>query len=96
MEQTTQQPSASSSKSKTILMVIALVIIILLAFLWWWQTNSIKTNTQPTANVQNGELTTTTVPLEDTTPVIKQDLQGINDVNLDKEFQSINADLNKL
>ena len=97
MEQTTQQTITPSPKSKNILIVVALIIVVLLALVWWWQTSSVVTEEQqPVVDVESGTLATTSMPFEDTTPVIQQDLQGINDINLDEELKSINADLNNL
>lgn len=99
MEKTTQQPIIQPSKNKNIVIVIALVIVVLLALVWVWQSKNSVTNESEGVNQgteQSGVLTPVPTPLEDTTPVIQQDLQGINDINLDKEFESINTDLNKL
>ncbi|MEW6616837.1 MAG: hypothetical protein AB1333_00185 [Patescibacteria group bacterium] len=96
MEQTTQQTNMPSPKNRNIVVVIALIIVILLVLAWWWQMKNAMVVEEPKVDVQSGELTPTPTPLEDTTPVIQQDLQGINDINLDKELESINADLNNL
>jgi|GEM_PF-1642415 len=96
MEQTTQQINIPSPKKKNVVVVIAIIIVILLVLAWWWQMKNTAVVETPQADVQSGALTPTPAPLEDTTPVIRQDLQGINDVNLDKELQSINTDLNNL
>lgn len=91
-----EQTNMSSPKSKNVIVVIAVVIVILLVLVWWWQMKNVAVVEELQTDIQSGELTPTPTPLEDTTPVIQQDLQGINDVNLDKELESINADLNNL
>jgi len=96
MEQTTQQTTTPSPKSKNVLIIVALIIVVLLALVWWWQVKNVEVIEEPKVDVESGELAPTPTPLEDTTPVIQQDLQGINDINLDKELESINADLNNL
>lgn len=85
----------SSPKKKNIGIVVAIVIVILLALAWWQMKNTTVIE-EPQADVESGALAPTPTPLEDTTPVIQQDLQGIDNVNLDKELESINADLNNL
>ncbi len=95
MESTTQPQLNSESKSKGITIIIAIVVIVLLALLWWWQSgNPVKTGVE--TNVPNGDLSATPVPLEDTTPVINNDLKGINNVDIKKELQQINTDINSL
>ena len=96
MEQKTQQTITPPSKGKNILIVVALVIVVLLALVWWWQVKNVEVVEEPKVDVESGELTATSTPLEDTTPVIEQDLQGINDVNLDQELKNIDTDLNNL
>lgn len=96
MEQITQQINIPSPKNKNAVIIIAIIIVILLVLAWWWQTKNATVVEEPQTDIQSGELAPTPTPLEDTTPVIQQDLQGINDINLDKELESINADLNNL
>lgn len=96
MEQTTQQTNIPSAKNRNVVIVIAIIIVILLALAWWLQMKNATVVEEPQTDIQSGELAPAPTPLEDTIPVIQQDLQGINDINLDEELESINTDLNNL
>jgi cytoskeletal protein RodZ len=98
MEPTVQpQVEPQPKRKNTLLIIVAVIVLIIIAFLWWSQMNVLEQNEEQTgADAQSGALSQTPTPLEDTTPVISQDLQGISDIDLEKEMQQINVDVNAL
>jgi multidrug resistance efflux pump len=86
-------------KSKTTLIIIAVVIILVLAIAWW----QMGGGEEPAmTDLENAEVPTNVSPevpegtLEDTTPVIQQELESIDTGDLEKEFEQIDQDLNNL
>lgn len=85
-------------KSKTVLIILAVIIIAIIAVVWW----QVEKKEPPVSEIGPTEVPTDVSPevpagtLEDTTPVINQELQSINTGDLEKEFQQIDKDLNNL
>lgn len=89
--------------SKSALAVVGLVIIVLVVIgLWMWKENAKWAETPPAAtsapaeSQQAGDSGAATTTAQDSTQAIQQDLEGINSVDLQKEFDQIDADLNSL
>lgn len=80
---------------KTILMVVAVVIILFLVWLWFSQSNKTNEETAPLVSENQGQLTENTA-VDDSVPLIMDDLEGIDINDLQGEFKDIDADLNKL
>jgi cell division protein FtsN len=91
--------SVPQKKSKTVLIIVAVVIVAIIAVIWW-QMGGKKES--PVSKMGPTEVPTDVSPevpagtLEDTTPVINQELQSIDTGDLEKEFQQIDKDLNNL
>jgi len=76
-----------TKKSSIFLIVLALIVLVILAGIWWAK----KTVTPvPTPKVEK------IPPKEDSVAAINQDLQGVEILDLEKEFQEIDQDLNSL
>ncbi len=82
--------------SKMIWVIVAVVIVIVIAVVWWMWGGTVNVPSETPEGVSpevSGEIPEA---LEDTTPVINQELESINDVDLEKELEGINADINNL
>lgn len=64
------------------LLIAIIVIILIAAGLWYWQSNRSSAPTESTG--------------DDTSAAISQELGTVDIGDLDKEFQTIDADLNSL
>lgn len=92
----------SNKKSLIVFIVIGVVVVILIGLgVWYWQGQKDKAlspsvNIPATPGITQLPPASPSVTGEDSTPVINQELNniGINDLN--KEFQSIDADLQVL
>lgn len=83
-----------NKETSTIFIVIAIVALIIIGYIVWSQFNQInQLNDQITTTI--GTETTTTLKI-DSTLNINQQLDNINTVDLDKEFQSVDANINSL
>lgn len=91
--------SMPQKKSKTVLIVVAVVIVAIIAIAWWQMGSEKEPPIDETGPTEVPTDVPSEVPagtLEDTTPVINQELQSINTGDLEKEFQQIDKDLNNL
>ena len=106
MEQNMEQNAGSGpepkieSKSKTnlIVLIIGVVIVLVGLVIWYGQARKGKI-TAPSVNAPEvPEISQPTSPTikEDSTPVINQELDSIDIGDLNKEFQTIDSDLNSL
>jgi hypothetical protein len=88
MEQKTE-----TKKSSIAPIILAIVVIVVLAGVWYWARKSIVRpvpTPPPTKPVEK------VTPKEDSTVAIKQELGGIEILDLEGEFKEIDQDLNSL
>lgn len=75
--------------------LIAIIIILILAAvgtgIWWWYSQE-----QAVAPIELSPKVQTSTGASDTTSDIEKDIEVIDDVNLDKEFEEIDKDLQSL
>lgn len=90
---------APQKKSGMMWVIVAVVLVVVLALLWWQlgTDNGAMTDNQETTEVPtevSPEIPLDT--LDDTTPVINQELESINTGDIESEFETINQDLENL
>lgn len=96
-------PAGEMRSSKNTLVVVGIIVVLVIVGLWIWKQNTEQgkapQNTAAGDNVpaaaSTNDAATTTVQ-QDSTQAIQQDLQGINSVDLQKEFNQIDTNLNNL
>jgi len=88
----------TSKKSSAPWIVVAVILIIIIALAWWWYGSGGEVYEEPLPQEPTGEISDE-VPeegLEDTTPVINQDIDSIDLGDLEAEFDQIDAELDNL
>jgi hypothetical protein len=88
MEQKTE-----TKKSSILPIVLAIVVIVVLAGVWYWARKSIV---RPVPTPPPPKPVEKVTPKEDSVTAINQDLDKVEILNLDQEFQEIDQDLNSL
>lgn len=101
MQNQSPMPAQKERFSKNTLAVVGLIVVLVIVGLWIWRQNTEK-GAAPFNSVGGNELQASstdmgvTTSTKDTTQAIKQDLQGINSVDLQNEFNDIDNNLNNL
>lgn len=89
----------SNKKSFVVFVVIGVVVVILIGLgIWYWQAQKDEV-VAPAVNIPTAPETAqlpSAITKDDSTSVINQELENINVDDLNKEFQSIDADLQVL
>jgi cell division protein YceG involved in septum cleavage len=87
------EEKTETKKSSIVPIVLVIVVIVVLAGVWYWARESIVRpvpTPPPTKPVEK------ITPKEDSVTAINQDLDKVEILNLDQEFQGIDQDLNSL
>ena len=101
MQNQNPMPAQKESSSKNALVVVGLIVVLAIVGLWIWKQsaekkeipqNIVGKNEAQVPSTDGGTATTS----EDTTQAIEQDLQGINSIDLQNEFNAIDSNLNNL
>lgn len=71
--------------------IILILILVILVGVWYWWSKKVSV---PTAPVKKP--TEKVIPKEDSVSAINQELEGIQTLDLEKEFKEIDQDLNSL
>lgn len=86
-------------KNKTVLMIVAVVIVVLIliaAYIFLSQREAVKVDYGPAATPPPPPPAESALPVDDTTTTIEAELRGINEGDLNQEFESIDRELNNL
>ena len=103
MEQNTEpkmvpniEPSIEPKSQKNLIVLIIGVVVVLVGLgIWYWQSQE-KEIVAPSVNIPALPETISPIMKEDSTSAINQELNSVDVGDLDKEFQTIDADLNSL
>lgn len=82
----------SKIKKQPNVLVIGAVIVLIVLGIWFWQVQKKAIAPETPEAIQQ----TAPISQEDSTPVIDQELNSIDLGDLNKEFQTIDTDLNSL
>jgi uncharacterized protein HemX len=90
-----------ATKNYTLPIILVLVVLVILAGVWYWwkQKEATKVQVTPPPTVQPPTPSTPVekvAPKEDSVTAINQDLDKIDTLDLEKQFQEIDQDLNSL
>lgn len=89
---------SGNKKSPIVFIVIGIVVILVGLGIWYWQVQKNKT-VVPLINVSSVPESAQTIPAivkEDSVSAVNQELNSIDVGDLNKEFQTIDSDVNSL